>query len=248
MRYHVKPEAYGEALHEVYDHMYPGEDTLGAIEFLASLAGPEGRVVEFGAGTGRLAIPLAERGLEVYAIEASPSMLDNLHERDAGNKVKTVCADFAEHVVGDGFDLCYIACNTLFMVVDSERQIEVLRRAAEHLKPGGRLVVEVYDPTPIHRFDKPNVQIRHLTPDRVMIDHMDVDQLEQLLVQVHTVIGNGSVSTYTELSRYAFPRELDLMARLAGLDKEARYGDWRGGPFGHGSRQHVTVYRSQAQA
>jgi 2-polyprenyl-3-methyl-5-hydroxy-6-metoxy-1,4-benzoquinol methylase len=241
--YRVRPEAYGEALHEVYDRMYPGEDTAGAVEFLASLVNPGAKVVEFGAGTGRLAVPLAERGLTVHAVDASPSMLDKLRANDPGGTITTECADIAE-CKGDGtFDLCYLVCNTLFMVPDAERQIEVLRRAAEHVVPGGHVVVEVYEPTGLHRYGRPFVQVRHLSHDQIMIDHTDVDPLRQLLVQVHSVVGGGKVTNYTELSRYAFPRELDLMARLAGLGHEARYGDWRGGEFTHGARSHVTVYR-----
>ncbi|MFF5986750.1 class I SAM-dependent methyltransferase [Prauserella flavalba] len=243
MPYRVRPEAYGEALADVYDQMYPDTETPATVEFLASLVEPGARVVELGAGTGRLAVPLAAKGLSVHAVEVSGQMLEKLRERDPQGTVKTVRADFTEHVVDGNFDLCYIVCNTLFMVPDPERQIETLRRAGEHLAPGGTLVVEVYDPAPFHQLTRPELQIRHLAADRVMFDTISVDQANQVLMEIHTVIGGGSVSTYAEVSRYAWPSELDLMARLAGLTTVDRFGDWERGPFTPGSQRHVTLYR-----
>jgi SAM-dependent methyltransferase len=244
--YQVRPEAYGTALSEVYDRMYPSMETPQTVDFIASLLDPDARVVEFGAGTGRIAIPLAEKGFAVHGVEVSQAMLDKLHERDADGTVTTVRADFAEHVIDGNFDLCYVVCNTLFMLPDPEQQIEALRKAGAHLKDGGMLLVEVYDPTYFHQLTKPEFQVRNLASDQVMIDTISVDPVSQVLAQVHTTIKAGSVSTFTEISRYAWPSELDLMARVAGFEKVERHGDWERSPFVQGAHRHITLYRKSA--
>ncbi|WP_116048492.1 class I SAM-dependent methyltransferase [Amycolatopsis palatopharyngis] len=246
MRYQVKPEAYGEALSEVYDRMYPSMETPQTVDFIVSLLDPGARVVEFGAGTGRIAIPLAGKGFDVHAVEVSQPMLDKLREHDPLGAVTAVRADFAEHVIDGDFDLCYIVCNTLFMLPDPEQQIEALRRAGAHLRPGGTLLVEVYDPTYFHQLAKPEFQVRNLASDQVMIDTISVDPVNQVLAQVHTTIKAGSVSTFTEISRYAWPSELDLMARIAGFEMVERHGDWERSPFVSGSHRHITLYRKSA--
>ncbi|SFB47899.1 Methyltransferase domain-containing protein [Amycolatopsis marina] len=246
MHHQLRPEAYGEALSEVYDRMYPSFDTPQTVDFIAALLEPGARVVEFGAGTGRVAIPLAGKGFSVHAVEVSQPMLDKLHERDPEGTVKTVRADFAEHVIDGNFDLCYVVCNTLFMLPDPEQQIEGLRRAGEHLTDGGTLLVEVYDPSYFHQLVKPEFQVRNLASDQVMLDTISVDPVRQLLAQVHTTIKAGSVSTFTELSRYAWPSELDLMARVAGFEKIERHGDWERSPFVPGSHRHITRYRKSS--
>lgn len=242
----VKAEAYGDALADVYDRMYPHTDTPQTVEFLSGLAGDGGRVVELGAGTGRISVPLAEKGLRVQAVEASEQMLARLRTRDTGGLVKTVCADFAEFVPDEEVDLCFVVCNTLFMLPEPEQQIDALRRVAESLAPGGTLVVEVYEPSAYHSMTKPNLQVRHLSADQLMLDTLMVDKAKQILVEVHNVIGGGSVSTYTELSRYAWPSELDLMARVAGLSLADRFADWEHTPFGGDAERHVSVYRKAA--
>lgn len=239
----LRPEAYGEALSEVYDAMYPPGEAADIVAFIASLTKPGARVVEFGVGTGRVAIPAARQGFEVHGIEVSEAMLRKLRERDPDGSVSTVLADFSEHVVDDKFDLCYVVCNTLFMLPDPERQLRALIRAREHLVDGGTLLVEVYEPSRFHRLEQPLLQARHLAADKLMIDTVTVDRVNQVMIQIHTLIQPGAVSTYTELSRYAWPRELDLMARLAGLEPVGRWGDWHRGPFDAGSYRHISVYR-----
>ncbi|WP_019806228.1 class I SAM-dependent methyltransferase [Saccharomonospora halophila] len=246
MSYRVRPEAYGEAFAEVYDQMYPDHETPATLDFLASLVEPGARVLELGAGTGRLAVPLADRGLRVHAVDASERMLQRLRARDRNGAVVTVCGDFTDDVVDGEFDLCWVVCNTLFMVPDVEQQIAALRAAGTHLAPGGTLVVEVYDPTFFHQLAKPELQARHLAPDKVMLDTISVDPAEQILTEIHTVIGAGTVSTYVEVSRYAWPAELDLMARLAGLERVERFADWERAPFTAGAHRHVTLYRKAA--
>lgn len=239
----MNPEAYGEALSEVYDKMYPTHETAQTVDYIAAGLQPGARVVEFGAGNGRVAIPLAQRGFSVHAVEVSQPMLDKLHERDPEGAVKSVRADFSEHVVDGNFDHCYVVCNTLFMLPEPEQQIEALRRAGEHLVDGGTLLVEVYDPTYFHQLTKPEFQARHLATDQLMIDTISVDQVNQVLIQLHTLIQPGSVSTFTEVSRYAWPPELDLMARVAGFEKVERHGGWDRSPFAPGSHRHITLYR-----
>ncbi|OZM72633.1 SAM-dependent methyltransferase [Amycolatopsis antarctica] len=245
MPFQVNPEAYGDALSEVYDQMYPTMETPATVDFIASLVEPGARVIELGAGTGRVAIPLADKGFDVHAVEVSPLMLEKLHERDPEKKVTTIRADFTKLDLEGTFDHCYVVCNTLFMLVDPEQQIETMRKVGEYLPSGATLLVEVYDPTYFHGLTKPEFQVRHLAVDRLMVDTISVDPPNQILAEIHTTIGGGEVSTFTELSRYAWPSELDMMARIAGYEKVDRFGGWDRSPFVVGSHRHITVYRKQ---
>jgi len=238
--------AYGDALADVYDFMYPHDETADTVAFLGGLLPEGGRVVEFGPGTGRVALPLAQEGFSVHGIEASARMIEKLRERDPQSTVKAVQADFSEHLIDGNFDLCYVVCNTLFMILDAEQQIATLRNAAAHLVPGGHVVVEAAEPSYFHQLTKPTLQTRHLAADKLMLDTIMVDSVNQMLYEVHAVIGSGSVSTFTEASRYAWPNELDLMARLAGLTKVDRFADWDRSPLRPGAERYITVYRKAA--
>jgi hypothetical protein len=170
-------------------------------------------------------------------------MLGKLHDRDPEHLVKTVQGDFCETVVDGNFALAYIVCNTLFMLPDVDAQIEALTRAREHLTDDGLVLVEVYDPTDFHALSKPVFQVRHLDPSRVMLETITVDPVAQSLLALHTLVEPGNVRTFGEVSRYAWPAELDLMARAAGLRRVERWADWQRGPFAGGSSRHVSLYR-----
>lgn len=238
----VKPEAYGDALADIYDLMFPAADVDDMVDLLAGLTRPGARLVELGVGTGRVALPAARRGFDVHGVDASSKMLAKLRERDPEHLVKTVQADLSDHVIDGNFDLCYIVCNTLFMLPDRQLQIRALRRAAEHVDVGGRVVVEVYDPSGFHNRREPTVVAQQLRADRMLIGTTTVDPVNQIIVLMHTMLGPGTMSSYAEISRYAWPPELDLMAELAGLRRVARWGDWRKTPFGPDSDRHVSVY------
>jgi SAM-dependent methyltransferase len=245
----VTAAAYGDALAPYYDQMYDpgGQDGRDAAAFVAALLPPGGRVLELGVGTGRIAVPLAAAGAAVTGVDASERMLAALADRDPAGRVKAVRADMTNYADGGGYDVVLVACNTLFMVPDPDRQVACLTAAARALAPGGRLVVEVYSPLRFVRGSAELVQVRHLAADRVMVDTVRCDPHAQLLLEVHVLLGAGPPLTVSEVSRFAWPAELDRMAELAGLTLAARTGGWRGEVFDVNSDRHVSVYSGTAR-
>jgi SAM-dependent methyltransferase len=241
--------AYGDALAPYYDQMYDpgGHDGRDAAAFVAALLPPGGgRVLELGVGTGRIALPLAATGAAVTGVDASARMLATLAGRDPDDGVRRVEADMATYADDETYDVVLIACNTLFMLTDADLQLGCLAAAGRRLAPGGRLVVEVYSPLPFVRERAEFVQVRHLAPDRVMVDTVRCDPHAQLLLEIHVLLGAGPPLTVPEVSRFAWPAELDRMAELAGMRLTARTGGWRGEEFGGLSARHVSVYSRAA--
>lgn len=243
--------AYGEALAPYYDRMYDpsGRDGVDAAAYVAGLLPPgAGRVLELGVGTGRIAVPLAASGAEVTGVDASPRMLELLARRDPAGTVRRVEADMLTYDDGGGYDVVLIACNTLFMLLDPDDQLRCLATARHQLVDGGRLVVEVYSPLPWVRGPVEHVQVRHLEPDVVMVDTVRCDAHAQLLLEVHVVLGAGAPLTVPELSRFAWPAELDRTAALAGLEFGSRQAGWRGETFDANSVRHVSTYHATPAA
>lgn len=236
---------YDEKLASVYDQMYPIEfDTNLAVEFLAGLTPPQGRILELGVGTGRIALPLAERGYEVHGIDGSEAMLAKLKERDAKGAVTTRLGDFTETGTGESYDLVTLLLNTFFVAVTKEQQLGCLRLAREQLAPGGRFVLEAFDPAPYHGLQKPDFSMRYLNEGAIMLDTLAVDRSRQLMIGTHTIVDGGPPETKQHVLRYAFPFEIDLLAELAGLRLVERYESWTRQPYTAASLRHVSVYES----
>ncbi|HEV2071367.1 MAG TPA: class I SAM-dependent methyltransferase [Acidimicrobiales bacterium] len=238
------PTAYGRSgIAEEYDELYESEwETGPAVDRIAQLA-QGGRVLELGIGTGRLALPLLERGLEVHGVDASAEMVARLREKPGGDRIPVVIGDFAGADAGEGFGLVVLAVNTIFALPDQEAQLACFTNAARHLAPGGAFVVEAWIPD-IGAFRHNRlVRPRVMGSDRISIETVELDPVDQMMRTTQAVLANGSVRLYPANHRYAWPAELDLMARLAGLHRESRWADWGGAPFTGESRAHVTVYR-----
>jgi len=226
-----------------YDDLYAHEwDTDGTVDCLRYLAGA-GPVLELGIGTGRLALPLAAGGLEVHGIDGSPEMVAALQAKPGGADIPVTIGDFATASAGTGFSLVVLAVNTIFALPDQEAQVACFANAARHLAPGGRFVVEAWIPD-LGAF-RHNRRVRHrvLRDDLVSIESAELEPAEQRMRTTQAVFRNGSVRLYPANHRYAWPSELDLMARLAGLEREDRWADWHRRPFDDHSTTHVTVYR-----
>lgn len=238
------PTVYGASgIADEYDDLYENEwETDAAIERIAQLA-EGGKVLELGIGTGRLAIPLVARGVEVHGVDASPAMVAKLREKPGGGSIPVAIGDFAEVDAGREFSLVVLAVNTIFALPDQEAQVACFANAARHLVPGGRFVVEAWVPD-IGAFRHNRlVRPRVMGGDRISIETAEIDPVEQMMRTTQAVFSTGSVRLYPANHRYAWPAELDLMAQLAGLYREVRWSDWRGKPFTGESRAHVTVYR-----
>ncbi|QPP08378.1 class I SAM-dependent methyltransferase [Streptomyces bathyalis] len=218
-------------------------DVLGpALAFLAELAGT-GRALEFAIGTGRVGVPLRERGVPVVGIELSEHMAAVLRRKVDEDTLPVAIGDMATTVVSGEFSLVYVVYNTITNLLTQDEQVECFRNAARHLRPGGRFVIELGVPP-----------LRFLPPGQVAVpfdvseQHLGFDTfdlVEQTLVS-HHFTRDGDDGRYRRDSsrhRYAWPAELDLMARIAGLELERRIEDWDGAPFTQDSTKHISVWR-----
>ncbi len=242
------PAAYGEVWAPVYDDMLAAteRDAQAAAEQVADLAGG-GRVLEFGVGTGRLALPLASLGAEVVGIDASRPMLDRLAAKPGGDRVTAVLGDFVAERVDGEFAVVLIAFNTLFAVPEQRLQVATLRNAARHLSPGGAVVVEAFVPDENRRTPPHHVAgARYRAPDHVSFTIQNHDAVAQRIDSAWVRITGGQTEVLENTIRYAWPAEIDLMAQLADLLLDQRWGGWREEPFTASSRDHVSVYRPSA--
>jgi SAM-dependent methyltransferase len=241
------PATYGDRIARYYDDLHGDRaDTAEAVERLATLA-ESGRVLELGIGTGRIALPLALRGLEIHGIEASEEMVAKLREKPGGDQIPVSVSDFADVAVEGSFSLIFVVFNTFFSLLTQDQQIRCFANVADHLAPGGRFVFESFVPD-LSRFDREQrVNATRVELDWVLLDATVHHRHEQRIDSMQVRIGTDGIQMNPVRGRYAFPSELDLMARLAGLRLEARWGGWDRRPFSADSAQHVSVYsRSDA--
>jgi SAM-dependent methyltransferase len=203
-------------------------------------------VLEFGIGTGRLALPLRELGLEVHGVDGSPEMLAHLRTKPLGDTIAVSVGDFASVDLGLKFSLVVLACNTIFALPDQEAQVACFANAAHHLDPGGRFLVEAWVPDPGAFRDNRLLRSRIVHSDILSIEGVVLDPVNQMMRTTQAVFRNGSVRLYPANHRYAWPSELDLMAKMAGFERQSRWADWDRSPFGGSSRNHVTVYRLES--
>lgn len=221
--------------------MFSPEVLEQTVDRLAKLAG-NGRALEFGIGTGRVAVPLSKRGVPVAGIDASPAMIAQLRKKADEDTIPVVLGDMATTTAPGSYSLVYLVYNTIANLLTQAEQVSCFRNAALHLTPGGRFVVELW--VPELRKLPPGQQsvVWHSEPGYIGLDTYDV--LRQRVVSHHFSFGDGREARVTRTPhRYIWPAELDLMAQLAGFELEARHADWTGSPFTAESRSHVSVYR-----
>ncbi len=237
------PTAYGRGVADAYDELYAAiPDTDEAVSCLAGLAGP-GPVLELGVGTGRLALPLARRGLRVHGMDSSPEMVELLRAKaPEGDGIEVVVGDFAETVLGERFTLVVLAINTIFALPDQGAQVRCFRNAAAHLEPGGVFVVEAYVLDPAALRDGPTVQPRFVDDGHVELQVASYDAATQRMQRTLVHLREGGIRLVPVNDRYASPAELNLMAQMAGLRLRERWGDWSRRAFDGSSRRHVSVY------
>ena len=216
------------------------------VDLLARLARPAGRsdggnALELAVGTGRVALPLAARGVRVHGIDLSEAMLARLRAKPGADEVTTTTGDMTSTRVPGRFELVYLVFNTVSNVTTQAGQVAVFENAAAHLVPGGRFVVELLVPQ-LQRI--PHGERFHVftrTEERVGIDEYDV--ATQQMWSHHYRLDGQEPARLSVPFRYAWPAELDLMARIAGMDLEHRWADWHGSPYTSTSDSHVSVWR-----
>jgi SAM-dependent methyltransferase len=233
-------ETYGERVAGVYDDWFTTYDPH-AIDVLAELAG-EGRALELGIGTGRFALPLAAKGVEVHGVDAAESMIAQLRSKPGGEEIPVTMGNFAEVPVEGKFALVYIVFNTFFALSSQDEQVRCFRNVAAHLEPGGCFVIEAFVPD-LTRFTGGQVNwATKVTADEVQLDVGQHDPATQRVVSQKVVITEGNVRLYPVQIRYCWPSELDLMAQLAGLRLRERWANWKREPFTSESGQHISIY------
>jgi SAM-dependent methyltransferase len=227
--------AYDESSVEMFEH----DIVQPAVDLLADLAG-SGRALELGIGTGRIALPLAQRGVPVHGIDMSRAMVAQLQAKPGGDTIGVTIGDFATATVDGTFSVAYLVFNTIMNLTTQEAQVACFRSVAAHLEPGGCFVIEVMVPDLRRLPPGQTVVPFHVSPTRWAFDVYDVATQASSSNYVEVVDGRG---TYTTIPfRYVWPAELDLMAQLAGLRLRERWSGWRREPFTSESRQHVSVW------
>ena len=205
-----------------------------------------GPVLELGIGTGRLALPLAAGGLRVHGIDASAAMLDRLRAKPGGADIGVTLSDFSEFNLSGRFTLALLAFNTIFALPSQDAQVRCFERVAVHLQPGGCFVVEAFVPNPARFQEGQSVRLRAMTHGHVALDVARIDPVTQFMYTTQVHLRESGLRVHAANHRYAWPAELDLMARLGGLALEHRWEDWDGTPFTGMSQFHVSVYRKPA--
>lgn len=238
----------------VFDQVAPFYDATSAVmfepavldptvDFLADLAG-DGAALELGVGTGRVALPLRQRGVPVHGIEISAAMVAELQAKPDAEGIEVTIGDFATTKLDRTFRLAYLVYNTITNLITQDEQVECFRNVARHLEPGGRFVIEVGVP-----------QLRRLPPGethRVFVaepTHLGVDEfdvVDQIETSHHYYVVDGRFEQFSSTHRYVWPAELDLMARIAGLRLVERWKNWKRAPFTAESRHHVSVWEKPA--
>ncbi|MFD5426476.1 class I SAM-dependent methyltransferase [Streptomyces sp. NPDC127084] len=233
---------------EAYDALYPLlDDDHPMITFIRDRLPPRCSVVEFGIGTGRVAIPLVHAGLDVCGIDLSARMLEKLAAKPEGARITTVHGSFTEtrNLAASRHSAVICVFNTLFHVLQQREQARTLEAAAAALRPGGLMFLEN---SSAHRLvrkypDGDAVRVHHQETGRVWLLAGVLDELRQRLDVTHIRIGGGEISPVPVSFRYVWPSELRLMAQAAGLDLVEEHGDWSGAPYDTSSRLHICVLR-----
>jgi SAM-dependent methyltransferase len=203
------------------------------VDFLAPLA--SGGALEFAIGTGRIALPLAQRGVRVAGIDLSPDMVAQLRKKLSGDEIPVAIGDYATTKVDGTFSLVYLVFNSINNQTTQEAQVASFENAAAHLEPGGRFVVEVGVP------NTQRLEVFDLSDTHVGVDELDFDT--QRLVSHHFNLIDGRWQRFSIPFRSVSPAELDLMARLAGMTLCERWSGWEREPFTSESPKHVSVWR-----
>jgi SAM-dependent methyltransferase len=239
----VPEDHFGPHVAERFDERYAHQSDPAVVEpvvdFLADLAG-DGGALELGIGTGRIALPLSERGVRVHGIDLSEAMIAKLQAKPGADRISVTIGDFATTKVDSTFSVAYLVVNTIMNLTTQDEQVACFRNVAAHLEPGGCFVIEVLVPRLQRLPPGETFQPFDVSPNHLGFDEYDV--ASQRLVSHHYWIENGEVEVLSPPFRYVWPSELDLMARLAGMTLRERWEDWQRRPFTSKSDKHVSVW------
>jgi SAM-dependent methyltransferase len=238
---------FGEQVAARYDElsadMFEPAVVDPVVDFLAGLAG-HGAALELGIGTGRVALPLARRGIRVHGIDLSEAMVARLRAKPGAEQIEVTVGDFATTRVEGRFSVAYLVFNTIGNLTTQDEQVACFQNVADHLQPGGCFVIEVGVPQLRRLPPGETVRAFSLTPTHLGFDEYDL--ASQRLISHHYRIEDGGLDASSLPMRYVWPAELDLMARLAGMTLRERWAGWRRQPFTGDSDSHVSVWEKPA--
>lgn len=240
---------YGERIAEVYDdNLSMPQNAEAAAEFLAAIAGKR-RALELGIGTGRIALPLAARGVKVSGIDSSERMAARRRAKSGGGAaIPVTIGNFADVKDAGRFALIYVVFNTFFMLTTQEDQVRCFARVAKRLSDHGVFVIEAFVPDPTIYDRGSQIRVKSVETDRVILAVSRGGGAEQNSIGADLEITPEGIKFYPIQVRYAWPSELDLMARLAGLRLRERWANWNRAPFTDTSAAHVSVYEKMPDA
>ena len=234
--------SFDEDVAEVYDDIAQRGDEMATVAFLEQLA-RGGPALELAIGTGRIALPLAARGIRVDGIDFSPAMVAKLRAKPGGAQIAVTIGDFADVAVAGAYRLIYVVFNTLFNLLTQDEQVRCFENVAAHLTDDGAFVVEGEAPAYLYRLrNNQYVDLEAIGGGHVRLDVARYDPVNQLLEESHVTLSSKGVRLNPIVTRYAWPSELDLMARIAGLRLQNRWGSWSQEPFTKHSTRHISVY------
>jgi SAM-dependent methyltransferase len=231
---------YGERIAAIYDDLYADYEEA-MIDRLQELAGG-GRALELGIGTGRVALPLAARGVQVMGIDASPQMVEKLRAKPGGEQIEVVMGSFAEFKIEGKFNLVYVVFNTIYNLLNQEKQLSCFRSVAAHLSQEGFFLIEAFFPDLKRFVDNQTVRAVKVETDSVQLEVTQHDPVNQRINSQHVFLTEEGTRLYPVELRYAWPSEFDLLAQICGLELKQRWGSWEKGPFTAQSGRHISVY------
>jgi SAM-dependent methyltransferase len=234
--------SFDEAAAEVYDDVSQRGDEMETVAFLEQLA-RGGPALELAIGTGRIAVPLAARGIRVDGIDFSAAMVAKLRAKPGGTQIAVTMGNFADVAVKGTYRLIYLVFNTLFNLLSQDEQVRCFENVADHLTDDGCFVVETFVPAFLHRLrDNQYVDAEAIRVNEVRLDVLRHDTAKQMIEESHVSLSSTGIRLNPVVQRYAWPSELDLMARIAGLRLKQRWASWSREQFKSTSSNCVSVY------
>jgi len=234
--------SFGEDVAETYDDIVQRGEETATVAFLEQLA-RGGAALELAIGTGRIALPLSARGIRVDGIDFSAAMVAELRSKPGGDQISVTEGDFVDVAVPGTYRLIYVVFNTLFNLLTQDEQVRCFENAANHLTDDGSFVVEAYVPAFLHRLSNDQyVEAEAIRVDEVRLDVLRHEMATQMIEESHVSLSPAGVRLNPLVQRYAWPGELDLMARIAGLRLKERWAGWNREPFTSTSGNCVSVY------
>ena len=240
------PDTFGKLNADSYDALHDPGTTEESVALIADLAGPGARLLELAIGTGRMAIPLKQRGFEISGIEGSPEMVAKMRTKPGGVDIPVLIGDMADGAIEGEFDFAFLVFNTLFNLTSQEAQLRCFANTARRLAPGGAFLIETFVPDFSAFTDHQSLRTMHIGMQSLWFEAKRHDPVAQRIDYQRVRITDAGLKLVPLQMRYAWPAEIDLMAKLAGLELEHRWGGWHRENFTPDSRMHVSLYRRPA--